>query len=288
MRPKEIKLALPKGRMFDGVSRLLDGSGVAVRVGPRDYRPEISLDGWGAKLLKPQCIVTMLDNGSRDLGFTGRDWVEELEADLVELVDTGLDPVRLVAAMPEALVRDGGLRRSGLVVASEYRRLTNEWIERRELEDARFVQSYGATEVYPPEDADCIVDNSATGSTLRANGLEVVDEVLRSSTRLYASRAAMDDPDRRDAIESFALLVRSVVDARERVMLEVNVSPERLDQIVDRMPCMREPTVSPLFGDDGYAVKAAVPRRELPRLIPELRNAGGTDVVVTRLDQIVP
>lgn len=283
-----LKFALPKGRMADGVVRLLDDAGVELRGGPRDYRPQVNLDGWQTKVLKPQSIVTMLANGSRDLGFTGRDWVEELDADLVEVLDTELDPVRLVAAMPTALASGDELRSRDLIVASEYRQLTTDWMDRRELAGARFVQSYGATEVYPPEDADCIVDNTATGSTLRANGLEIVDELLLSSTRLYANRAAMDDPVRRTEVESFAMLVRSVLDARERVMFEVNVAPDRLDALVDMLPCMRKPTVSPLTGDAGFAVKAAVPRRLLPTLIPDVRAAGGTDVIVTRLDQIIP
>lgn len=286
----KIRLAIPKGRMCEGTLRLLGDAGVEVRLGARDYRPGISLDGFEAKLLKPQQIVGMLASGRRDIGFTGLDWVTELGAqeDLVELLDTGLDCVRLVAAMPSALVRDGRVPRDRtLVVASEYRQIAQDWIARREL-DASFLLSWGATEVLPPEDADCIIDNTATGSTLRANNLQVVDELLTSSTRLFASRAALEVAAKRERIESLVLLLRSVVDARERVMLEVNVDATRLSSIVAVVPCMRLPTVSPLAGDAGFAVKAAVPRRELPTLIPKLRAMGGTDVVVTRLEQIVP
>lgn len=286
----KIRLAIPKGRMCESTVQLLGDAGIQVKFGPRDYRPTISAASYEAKLLKPQGIVGMLVSGSRDIGFTGRDWVVELgaEDDLVELLDTGLDEVRLVAAMPSALVRDGQIPRDRkLVVASEYRCIAERWIEGREL-DASFLLSWGATEVLPPEDADCIIDNTATGSTLRANGLEIVDELLVSSTRLYANRAAFDDPAKRERIESLVLLIRSVLDARERVMLEVNVDAERLQAIVELVPCMRVPTVSPLAGDAGFAVKAAVPRAALPDLIPRLRAVGGTDVVVTRLDQIMP
>ena len=143
------------------------------------------------------------------------------------------------------------------MVASEYARLTSNWIAARGMED-RFVRSYGATEVFPPEDADVIVDNTATGSTLHANGLEIVDEVLRSSTRLYASRQAMNDPSRRARIDDLVLLVRSVLEARQRVMLEVNVPEDRLAALLDVLPCMRQPTVSTLAGGQGYAVKSPV------------------------------
>ena len=212
----------------------------------------------------------------------------ELGADLVELLDTGLDPVRVVAAAPVSLLKDGDLPNDRpLVVASEYAGLTADWIASKGI-NARFVRSYGATEVFPPEDADCIVDNVGTGSTLRANGLEIVDELMRSSTRLYANARVLDDPVRRDRLEDLVLLLKSVIEARDRVMLEVNVPADRLDSLVSILPCMREPNVSTLHGNTGFAVKAAVPRRSLPSLVLEIKSAGGTDIVVGDLSQIVP
>lgn len=282
-----LRLAIPKGRMHDEVVDLLADAGIHLRFGPRDYRPRVSLPGLEAKILKPQNILEMLHVGSRDVGFAGADWVAELEMNVVELLDTGFDPVRLVAAAPTDLLADGKLPKRPLIVASEYERLSLNWIEQRGIE-ATFVRSYGATEVFPPEDADCIIDNTATGSTLRANNLEIVDEVMRSSTRLYAHPAALDDPARRVAIDQLVTLLRSVLDARKRVMLEVNVPADRLETVVELLPCMREPTISSLHGDAGYAVKAAIRRDELPRIITQLKDHGATDVVVTRLSQIVP
>lgn len=282
-----LRLGLPKGRMRDGVMKLLADAGIDIHTGPRNYRPVVSMDGIEAKLLKPQNIVEMLHAGSREIGFAGADWVAEMEVDLVELFDTGLDPVRLVAAAPEEMVSDGQLPTRSLVVASEYEQLTRAWIDESGL-DATFVHSYGATEVFPPEDADCIVDNTATGSTLRANGLTVVDVLMTSSTRLYANPEVMDDPKRRAVVDRLVLLLESVLTARRRVMIEVNVGRDRLDEVVDFIPCMREPTISPLRGEAGCAVKAAVPREELTSIIPELKSRGGTDIVVTELAQIIP
>ena len=141
--------------------------------------------------------------------------------------------------------------------------------------------------MFPPEDADCIVDNSATGETLGANGLIVVDELMRSSTRLYAHPRALENPEKRTRIETLVLLLRSVLDARERVMVEVNVSAECLEAVIAVLPCMREPTMAPLHGNQGFALKAAVPRKDLPRVIPEIKAKGGTDIVVSALAQIV-
>src|SRR5438093_443233 len=143
-------------------------------------------------------------------------------------------------------------------------------------------------EVFPPEDADVIVDNTATGATLEANGLVVVDELMRSSTRLYANPAALEDPARRRRIDDLVMLLDSVLVARRRVMLEVNASAECLEAVVAVLPSMRQATVAPLFGNGGYAVKAAVPRDALPQVIPAVKAAGGTDLVVSTFSQIVP
>ena len=186
------------------------------------------------------------------------------------------------------MLRDGRLPSDRpLVVASEYVELARRWIETQPFE-ATFVRSYGATEAFPPEDADLIIDNTATGATLRSNGLEIVDVIMESSTRLYANPAALNDPSLGSRIEDLVLLLRSVLDGRSRVMLEVNVAQEDLAGVIEILPCMRRPTVSRLHGDQGYAVRAAVPRSALPELLLEVRSKGATDLVVTRPSQIVP
>lgn len=280
-------LAIPKGRIEVGVIGLLAAAGMILRSGPRGYRPVPSLPGYEVKLLKPQTIVEMLAAGSRDVGFAGADWVAEKNADLVELLDTGLDPVQMVVAAPNSLLEGGALPNSHLVVASEYKRLTKRWIREKGLY-AKFVHSYGATEVFPPEDADVIVDITATGETLTANALVVVEELFGSSTRLYASPASMDSPDKKTAIEALVLSLRSVIEARGRAMVEMNVAPEELEAVIEVLPSMREPTIAHLYGSEGLSVKAAVPRDDLPKLIPDLKERGATDIAVTSLEQIVP
>ncbi len=281
-----LRLALPKGRMGEGVFKLLTDAGIRIKMGERDYRPRISLPGFETKILKPQNIVEMLHLGSRDVGFAGADWVEELKADVVELLDTELDPVRVVAAASPDILIKGDLPRRHLVVASEYENLTNAWIRNRKMK-AAFVRSYGATEVFPPEDADCIIDNTATGATLRAGGLEIVDVLMQSSTRFYANPKSLRNRGKKKSIERFVLLIESVLNARKRVMVEVNVTAKNLNKLINLLPCMRKPTVAPLFGEDAYAVKAAVPKDQLPLLIPKIKACGGTDIVVTAPDQLV-
>ncbi len=283
----KLRFALPKGRMQNGVFALFADAGIGLREGARNYRPELSLPDFEVKLLKPQSIVEMLHHGSRDLGFAGADWVAELGASLVELFDTALDPVRLVAAAPVEFLVDGKLPARRLVIASEYVRLATTWAAGAGV-DAEVVRSFGATEVYPPEDADMIVDNTSTGATLAANGLAIVSDLMKSSTRLYAHPRTLDDPSRRGRIEDLVMLLKSVLEARRRVMVEVNVSAEKLESVIQVLPCMRQPTIARLHGEEGYAVRAAVPRKDLPSVIVEIKRRGGTDIVVTNLGQLVP
>src|SRR5438477_12699796 len=191
-----LRLALPKGRMEQAVVTLLVNARNHIRPSARSYRPDVSHPDTEAKTLKPQNIVEMLALGSRDLGFAGADWVAELEANVVELLDTGLDPVQVVAAAPQELLENGALPARTLVVASEYERLARRWIAARGL-SGECVRSYGASEVFPPEDADVIVDNTATGATLEAHGLAVARAGMRSASRLYANPVALADPARR-------------------------------------------------------------------------------------------
>jgi ATP phosphoribosyltransferase len=285
--PSLIHLAIPKGKLETGVTNLLAAAGMHLRSGPRGYRPVLSAPGFEVKLLKPQNIVEMLASGTRDVGFAGADWVAEKGADLIELLDTGLDPVSVVAAAPEPLLRGGRLPDRPLVVASELERITTRWLRERGLQ-ATLVRSYGATEVFPPEDADVIVDIMDTGETLAANGLVVVERIMSSSTRLYASRRATEDPVKKPVLDGLALTLRSVLEARGRAMVELNVAESDVEGVIEVLPSMREPTIAPLHGGAGLAVKAAVPRAALPGLIPRLKDRGATDIVVSSLEQIVP
>lgn len=283
----QVKLALPTGRIQNNVLKLLGDAGIEVHGGPRSYRPQISLEGFDAKILKTQNIVEMLDIGRRDVGFAGADWVKELNADVVELMDTGMDGVRIVAAAPAGFPDAEQYKGRKLIVATEYVKIAEEWVRQKGW-DAQVIRSYGTTEAFPPEDADCIVDNTSSGATLEASKLTIIDTLLRSSTRVFASRQAMANPEIRAKIEDFVLILKSVLDARTRVMVEVNVSKDDLEAVASIIPCMRQPTIAALHGDAGYVVKAAVQKSELPTLIPIIKQKGGTDIVVSHLSNVIP
>jgi ATP phosphoribosyltransferase len=282
-----LRLAIPKGRISEEVIRLMAAAGIRVSSDGRSYRPVLSDPEIEAKFLKPQNIPRLIEIGAHDCGFTGRDWIVESGADLDERLDTGLDPVALVAAAHEDRVADLDRLPRPIVVASEFETITRRHMEGRGR-PWLFIRTHGATEVFPPEDADLILDLRASGLTLRENRLVVVDEVLRSTTRFVASRAALADPWKADKIESLRTLMAAVLEARRRVLLEMNVPSDRLQAVVAVLPSMKSPTIQELHGGAGYAVKSAVPRDGLSRTIQALRQAGATDLIAYALEQVIP
>ncbi len=279
-----MRFVLPKGKLEARVLGILGEVGLDVARAERSYRPTSDGIDISFKMFKPQNIPAIVALGSADAGFTGRDWVEETGAPVVEVVDLGFDPVRIVAATAGPDL--DALRGRPVVAASEYERLTRAFLEAQGVTHT-FIRSYGATEVFPPEDADLIVDNVSSGATLRSHGLREVAEILTSTTRFIANPAAMADPARRERIEALADLMRAVLRARERVLLEMNVPADRLEAVVREVPCMKSPTVSPLHGGDGYAVKVAVPRRDVPPIVLRLKALGATDILEYDLNKIV-
>ena len=281
-----VKLVIPAGHMQVEVLRLLEESGLGIRTTGKSYRPPASDPRFEIKLLKAANIPKLIEYGAHDVGFSGLDWAQETEVNVETLLDTGLLPVRIVSAAPVGSDPLRAISGRPIVVASEYERLTAQYMSARGV-DWRYVRTYGATEVFPPEDADLIVDNTATGSALMANGLVVLDELLRSTTIFMANREAIEDPKRREVIDQLVLLMRSVLDARQRVLLDMNVAQAHLETVVRLLPAMKSPTIQPLYGNEAYAVRAAIPRDKVDALIPMLREAGATDILQTRIQRVI-
>lgn len=282
----KLQILIPKGRIFDNVSQLFSEAGIPVSLADRAYRPSIGVDWLDGKVMKPQNVGELLELGSHDAGFTGLDWIRESGAEVEEVMNLGFDKVRIVAAVP-ASMDDAALRSKKLVVATEYVNIAEGWLKQSGF-DYRILRTYGATEVFPPDDADMIIDNTSTGQTLKDNGLRIVDTIMESSTRFVASKKAMGNPEKRSLIGELAMLFRAVLDGRDKVMLEMNVPKARFAELVAGLPSMRSPTVAPLYGDEGFAVKIAVSRQEVPVLIPRLKKLGAADIVEYELRKVVP
>jgi len=282
----KLRLLIPKGRIFDSVACLLAEAGFPVALADRTYRPSLGADWIDAKIMKPQNVGELLELGSHDAGFTGIDWIRESGADVAEVIDLGMDRVKIVAAVPQSHDFET-LHSQKLVVATEYVNLAQRWLDASGYQ-YRILRTYGATEVFPPDDADMIIDNTSSGQTLRDNGLKIIDTLLESSTRFFASHAALADPEKRSRIEELVMLFHAALDGRDRVMLEMNIPKDRFDVAIKGLPAMRSPTVAPLFGDDGYAVKIAVKKHEVPDIIPRLKKLGVLDIVEYDLRKVVP
>ena len=286
----KLKMVIPKGRLQEKVVDLLERIGIGLTFSTRSYRPVCSDSDIEIKILKPQNVSSMVALDRHDCGFTGYDWVEEqgLEnnPNLVELLDLGYGKVRIVAAVPDELARNGDYLNRKLVIASEYQTLAQKYIERKGL-DAVLIKAYGATEALPPEDADMIIDNTSTGSTLVMNRLTIVDELMVSTTRFVCTQTALNNPAKKEKLEQLAMLFKSVLDAEKKVLLEMNVTKDKLDTLVAELPSMMAPTVSSLYNDAGFAVKIAVSRKDVFQLIPKLVAMGATDILEYRLEKIV-
>jgi ATP phosphoribosyltransferase len=281
-----LRILIPKGRIFESVRGLFNDAGFPVSLADRTYRPLIKADWLDAKIMKPQNVGALLELGSHDAGFTGIDWIQESGADVEEIMDLGFDRVRIVAAAPFEL-DDTALRRKKITVATEYVNLAEKWLKERGY-DFRILRTYGATEVFPPDDADMIIDNTSSGQTLRDNGLKIIDTLLESSTRFFASKAALENSEKRARVEELSMLFRAVLDGRDKVMLEMNVAESLFDELIEGIPSMRSPTVAPLYGENsGFAVKIAVKKSEVPDILPRLKKLGATDIVEYDLRKVV-
>jgi len=281
---EKLRILIPKGRIFDNVSRLFLEAGFPIALSDRTYRPSLGADWLDAKIMKPQNVGELLELGSHDAGFTGIDWIRESGADVQDILDLGFDKVRIVAAVPQDY-DEAKLRSKKLVVATEYVKLAEDWLKSSGYQ-YQILRTYGATEVFPPDDADMIIDNTSSGQTLKDNGLKIIATLLESSTRFVASKAALASPEKKRRIEELDMLFRAVLDGRDRVMLEMNIPKDHFESL-SSLPAMRSPTVASLFGDAGYAVKIAVKKHEVPDIIPKLKKLGALDIVEYDLRKVV-
>lgn len=288
---EKLKILLAKGRIYESVYELLNDVGISIHLPERTYFPTTNQKDLTFQVVKPQITSFLLSENKADLGFSGKDWVYEngVEDKVEEIMDLGFDPVRIVAAIPETKDLET-LLKNPVTIATEYQSLSKKWVESKKNNGTIF-RTWGTSEgfVQDTEDAmaQILIDNTSTGSSLKANRLKIVDTLMESSTRMYASKEAMKNPQKKQKILELKMLFEAVLNARGRVMLEMNVAKDKFDSLVKGLPSMRSPTVSPLFGDNGYAVKIAVNKCEVPTLLPKLQSLGATDILEYELRKVV-
>jgi ATP phosphoribosyltransferase len=288
----KLKLALPKGSLEDSTLDLMRKAGWKVAAAARNYYPSVDDPELACVLLRPQEMPRYVEMGKLDGGICGQDWVIENGSDVqvvCELVYSKhqLTPVRWVLAVPERSAIQSVKNLQGGMIATELVQTTLRYLERHGVK-ARVEFSHGATEVKPPELADAIVDITETGSSLRANGLRIVDVVCESVTVLIANRAAWREPWKREKLESLGLLMQGAIRAQEMVGVKMNVAKKQLGAVVARLEALTSPTVSPLHRKGWYALEAIIAESTVRKLIPELRRLGATGIIEYPLNKIIP
>lgn len=288
---EKLKILLAKGRIYESVYELLNDVGISIHLPDRTYFPVTNQEDLAFQVVKPQITSALLAQNCADVGFSGKDWVYEngVENDVEEIMDLGFDPVRIVAAIPETKDYEK-LLKGKVTIATEYQNLTKKYIASKKI-DGTIFRTWGTSEGFVQDNdealAQILIDNTSTGSSLRANRLKIVDTLMESSTRMYASKEAMKNPAKKQKILELKMLFEAVLAARSRVMLEMNVAKSNFDKLIKGIPSMKSPTVSPLFGDDGYAVKIAVQKSEVPTLLPKLQSLGATDILEYELRKVI-
>ncbi|QXJ25344.1 ATP phosphoribosyltransferase [Actinomadura graeca] len=289
-----LSLVLPKGSLEKATLQLFDAADLTVRrASDRDYRASIDdprIDR--VRVLRPQEIPTYLEQGLFDLGITGRDWITETDSDVVSLGELQYskatsNPVRVIMAVPE----DAPWQRvsdlpEGVRISTEFPAMTKRFLDEHGVK-ATVVPSYGATEAKVPDIVDAIVDLTETGSSLRKNGLRILDTLLTSYTELVANREAYEDAGKRAAMEDVSLLLQGAIRARGNVLLKLNVAEADLRAVLDIMPAMSSPTVTSLAGGESSAVESVVAKRGVNTLIPALKAAGAHDILEIPISKIV-
>jgi ATP phosphoribosyltransferase len=289
-----LRIVLPKGSLEKATLQLFEDADLPVSRGSDvDYRGSIDDPRVAeVRILRPQEIPQYVAEGRFDVGVTGRDWIEERNAEVVTLSELHYSkatarPIQMVLAVaadsPAQSVKD---LPGGLVVHTEYPELTRRYFAKQGI-DADVQLSYGATEAKVPDIADAVVEITETGRALRAAGLKVIETILVSYTELIANPVAYADPVKRTAMEELQTLLTGVLEARGRVLLKLNVDGPNLDTVIAMLPALKSPTVSKLFGDDAYAVETVVAKTEINTLIPALKGAGAAGIIELPISKIV-
>ncbi len=289
-----LRLVLPKGSLERATLELFDAADLAVqRSSDVDYRGSIDDPRVAeVRILRPQEIPGYVAEGLFDLGVTGRDWIEETGNDVVSLGELHYSkatarPIKVVLAVAaDSPVRVTEDLPQGVRVSTEYPGLTGRYLAKHGV-DAQILLSYGATEAKIPEIADAVVEITETGRALKAAGLRIVDTILVSYTELIANPVAYQDPDKRHAMAQLHTLLQGTLEARGRVLVKLNVGAADLDEVISLLPALKSPTVSKLFGESGYAVETVVPKSEINRLIPALKDHGATGIIELPISKIV-
>jgi ATP phosphoribosyltransferase len=287
----KLKLGIPKGSLENATIDLFRRAGFAITTSSRSYFPGIDDPEIECMLIRAQEMARYVEDGILDAGLTGRDWIQENQADVVAVADLiyakqSFGKVRWVLAVPEASAFRSVADLEGKIIATELVATTKRYLERHGV-TAKVEFSWGATEVKPPVLADAIVEVTETGSSLRANKLTIIDTVLESNTQLIANQRSWEDPAKRRKLEDMRMLLEGAINALGKVGLMLNVHKDSLAAVLAVLPALKRPTISHLSDDQWLAVNTILDEATVRDIIPRLKQAGGEGIVEYPLNKIV-
>jgi len=289
---KILRLGLPKGSLQESTLKLFRKAGYHINVSGRSYYPSVDDLEIEAVLIRAQEMAGYVEVGVLDCGLTGKDWILEQNASVHEVAELiyakeGLRPVKWVIAVPN----DSRIKTlkdlNGKRIATELVGFTKRYLKSKGIK-AEVDFSWGATEVKPPHLADAIVELTETGSSLKANNLRIIENILQSSTRFIANRKAWHDEWKRRKMENIVMLLRGALAAEEKVGLKMNVSMKSLKRVMNLLSAMHSPTISPLFDKGWYALEVMIDEKVVRDLIPKLKKAGASGIVEYQLNKVIP
>jgi len=321
MSEKVLKLTIPKGSLQEEIASFFERAGLKLKlVSKRDYRPSVGDPEIYIKLLRPQEIPNyLIGENEFDLGISGIDWVKETKAEVEVLLDLEIGAVSIVLCAPnnweniynlDDILQKFYNNNKVLRISTEYLTLSVNYLKENktykklygdiiplvitpwrtwgENEKVKIFLSFGATEAKPPEEVDVIIDNTSTGTTIKANNLKIVEIIDTSTAVLIANKNALKDDWKREKIKDILVLLKGVIEARKKLHIFMNVREENLNKVLLELPALKRPTISKLAGSEGwYAINTIIKKDEFLGLIPILRKYA-QGLVVHEPRQILP
>ena len=291
MSSQILTIGLPSGSLMEATIALFAKAGFSITGSKRSYRPAIDDTELEVRLLRAQEISRYVEHGYLDAGITGRDWVAENESEVRELAELSFSkasarPTRWVLVVPEdspiRTVRD----LEGKLVATEAVGLTRRFFERAGVK-VELEFSWGATEVKVPDLVDAIIDITETGSSLRDNKLRIVETLLESFPVLIANNKALENDWKRTKLDTLTLLLKGALNARDLVGLKMNLRESNLKNLLEALPALRNPTVSPLAQAGWVAVETVIEEKIVREIIPRLKALGAEGIIEYPLNKVV-